>query len=199
MKPQLHAQWYALQLQWQKSILAVYRSANPDHITEGIRWYPFATSTLAELRLTSGVPITAEAVAAICAVLSPRITWQSNIEGVRRILRAKRQGTRVPPVVAGLMRNADKAWDIANGGSLDQVTGPKVSAFYANLTGNLQRVTIDVWAARAAGVDDSAMTHLDRYRYVYLERAYQAVVAEIGFQCVEVQALCWIVVRGQGE
>jgi hypothetical protein len=200
MKEQLHSQWYALQLDWEKNILAVFRSANADQITEGKRWYPKAIEMLTFLGNSSRLAIDSQRLAAICAVLSPRITWQSNIEGVRRILRAIYLGQSLVPTVAGVRRNVDKAWDIANNGSLDQVTGPKVTAFYANLQGNLQRVTIDVWAARAAGITDEAvMNHLDRYRYVYLERAYQIVAKELGFAPAELQAICWIVVRGKGE
>lgn len=200
MRDILHAQWYALQLEWETSILKAFRQATADQIVEGRRWYPEASKALEELRLTSGLQLDSRPVAAICAVLSPRITWQSNLEGVRRILRARRQGSSICPTVAGVRRNVDKAWTIALGeGSTADVTGPKVSAFYANLCGDLSRVTIDVWAARAAGVADTDMSHLDRYRYMYLERAYQVVAAELGFKPAELQAICWIVVRGKGE
>lgn len=117
------------------------------------------------------------------------------------MLRARYQGQSLMPTkgVAGLASNRNKAWDIANGGDIAQVTGPKVSSFYANLCGDLQRVTIDVWAARVAGVADSDMSHLDGNRYAHLERAYQVVAKDIGFAPAELQAICWIVVRGKGE
>lgn len=201
MKLETHSQWYALQLDWEVSILAAFRSASADQIVEGKRWYPEAIKTLEELRLTSGLQLDSKPVAAICAVLSPRITWQSNVEGVRRILRGVRQGTSlIPSGIAGLAKNRIRAWEIARGiGTTADVSGPKVSAFYANLCGDFQRVTCDTWAARAAGIDDKHSNHLDRYRYVYLERAYQVVAAELGFQPAELQAICWIVVRGKGE
>lgn len=201
MRENLHAQWYALQLGWESNILATFRSATAAQIVEGKQWYPLAQRTLSELATTSNVVILPKRLAAICAVLSPRITWQSNIEGVRRILRATRHDSRLCPTVAGLRANVSKAWDIANevSGSLELVSGPKVTAFYANLQGDYSRVTIDVWAARAAGVGIEHMTHLDRYRYVYLERAYQVVAKELGFEAAELQAICWIVVRGKGE
>jgi hypothetical protein len=197
VRPDTHAYWYALQLEWEVNILATFRAATADQVVEGKRWYPQASSTLASL--AQGVPLDSP-VAAICAVLSPRITWQSNLEGVRRILQAIRCGSSVCPTVAGVRVNVDRAWKIATGeGSSADVSGPKVSAFYANLCGDYQRVTIDVWAARAAGIDEAHHTHLDRYRYVYLERAYQVVAAELGFAPAELQAICWIVVRGKGE
>lgn len=199
----LHAYWYALQLQWEVNILATFRTANADQIAEGKRWYPEARARIAELIADSRLAVDASFTAritAVCAVLSPRITWQSNLEGVRRALKALWTGTSIAPTIAGTYHNKEKAWSIATGDAgLELVTGPKVSSFYANLMGDYQRVTIDIWAARAAGVPDTDVTHLDRRRYQYLERAYQTVSAQLGFSPAELQAICWIVVRGKGD
>lgn len=201
MREQLHSKWYALQLEWECNILKTFRAATADQIVEGRRWYPQAIKTLTELRLTSGLQLDSKSVAAICAVLSPRITWGENIKGVAAMLRAVRQGSSLLPAgIAGLAKNRARAWDIARGLlTTDAVSGPKVTAFYANLCGDYQRVTLDVWAARAAGVDEAQHDHIDRYRYVYLERAYKVVAEELGFLPAELQAICWIVVRGKGE
>lgn len=191
-----HTKHLARQLVWERNILATFELATPSQIVDGKRWYPEAIKALDDACM--GV-WDIETRAAVCAMLSPRITWTQNVINVRKIARAVSQGLRVPPVMAGLNRNINKAWDTANDGDLFRVSGPKVSAFYANLCGNFQRVTLDVWAARAAGLTDEVMNHIDRNRYVYLERAYQAVAAELGFAPAELQAICWIVVRGKGE
>ncbi len=104
------------------------------------------------------------------------------------------------PTIAGLWSNVEKAWILADGGDISEtVSGPKVTRFYANLCGDYQRVTCDTWAATAAGIPASMHTHIDRNRYVHLELAYQRVSAELGFLPAELQAICWIVVRGKGE
>jgi hypothetical protein len=55
------------------------------------------------------------------------------------------------PVVNGTLANRAKAWRIACGEDPDAVlSGPKVRAFFANIMGDVDAVTIDVWAARAA-------------------------------------------------
>lgn len=195
----LYTDWYALQLDWEKSILQTYLSATPAQIVEGKRWYPQAIATLRDIDASTGLLSDYTRAAAVCAVLSPRITWDTNVKGTRALVRAVSQGLRVPPSVAGVRSNVDRAWDIANGGDIAQVSGPKVESFFANLCGDFQRVTCDTWAARAAGIDDKHHNHLDRMRYKHLEIAYQTVARELEFEPAELQAICWIVVRGKGE
>jgi hypothetical protein len=184
-------------LGYQRNILKAFELASASQIAEGKTWYPRAIEALRDIVPANLYSV--EYASAICAVLSPRVTWQSNLEGVRRIMRAVSDHSSMVPRVAGVRSNVDKAWSIANDGDVSRVSGPKVSAFYANLTGDFTRVTIDVWAARAAGVPDSQMDHLDRNRYKLLERAYQRIAAELGFLPAELQAIVWIVVRGKGE
>lgn len=195
----LYTDWYALQLDWEKSILQTYLSATPAQIVEGKRWYPQAIATLRDINASTGMLPDYTRVAAVCAVLSPRITWDTNIKDTRAMMRAVGQSLRVRPKVAGFPRKGERAWEIANGGPLELVTGPKVTSFYANLCGDFQRVTCDTWAARAAGIDDKHHNHLDRMRYKHLEIAYQIVAKELAFEPAELQAICWIVVRGNHE
>jgi len=213
MASKTHLKYLKLQQKYERHILATFARANASQIVEGKAWYPYAKAQLSQYVSLWGM----ERAAAICAVLSPRCTWQENLIGVRKIARAFDSGSRIVPVMAGLNRNIDKAWDIANGDSLQRVSGPKVTRFYANLCGDLQRVTCDVWAARAAGckarlpkgaTDEQIAEETARlvqaatrpgYAYDTLEKAYQNVAAKLGFEPAELQAICWIVVRGKGE
>ncbi len=183
------------QIAYESAILAVYSRATAQQITDGLSWYPQA---MRELEVYSDIWNVRER-AAVCAILSPRITWASNLEGVKRIAKAIRQGWNVQPTVAGVRRNVSKAWDTAQDKDVTRVSGPKVSAFYANLCGDFNRVTIDVWAARAAGVSEVEMSHLDRNRYKCLERAYQNVAYELALNPAALQAIVWCVQRGHGE
>lgn len=195
----LYTDWYLLQLDWEKSILETYLRATPAQIVEGKRWYPQATAMLQDIDRSTGMLPDYTRVAAVCAILSPRITWETNVKDTRSMMRAVSQGLRLRPKVAGFARKGEKAWEVANGAPIELVSGPKVSSFFANLCGDYQRVTCDTWAARAAGIPDEQHGHLDRNRYKHLERAYQVVAKELEFEPAELQAICWIVVRGNHE
>lgn len=91
-----HTDYLTLQLEWEANILATFLQATPAQIVDGKRWYPQAISALESIH---DVWYPAQR-AAVCAVLSPRITWQSNLEGVRRMARASSQGLRVCPGTA---------------------------------------------------------------------------------------------------
>jgi hypothetical protein len=191
--------------QFTKNILACFELATRAEITDGKTWYPRAIETLETIRQTACGPVSVwdkpgRAVPAICAVLSPRNSWQTNVEGTRKIVRAASQGNRVPPIVAGIRRNVAKAWHIAETGDTSLVSGPKVCSFFANLCGDLERVTIDFWAARACGItDEKLMSHLDRMRYVSIETAYRNAARTLNLLPAQLQAICWIVERGHGD
>lgn len=185
----------AKQLDCEAKILGAFWQATVDQIADGLAWYPEAIQALAD-----HADIWSQSQrAAVCAILSPRVAWRTNLTAVAKMARAIRQGSGICPSVAGVSRNVVRAWETANDGDVTRVSGPKVSAFYANLCGDFQRVTIDVWAARAAGIQEQSMNHLDRNRYKYLERAYQAVANELHLQPAQLQAIVWIVTRGKGE
>lgn len=192
-------QWLRKQQRFERNILKVYARATASDIADGKIWYPYAIETFA--RIDHSSLWTKERRAAIAAILSPRVTWAENVKNVETIHRAVSQGLRVVPVMAGLNRNIAKAYAVASGErELDAVSGPKVSCFYANLCGDFQRVTLDVWAGRAAGLTETETNAGIRgQRYEYLERAYQNVARSLGFLPAELQAICWVVVRGKGE
>lgn len=191
------AQWLRKQKRFERNILEVFLSATAADIIDGKAWYPSATAKLAEL-----APHWSTAKrAAVCAIISPRITWKENIVGFRKLVNAARDHSSITPVMAGLNRNIQKAYDVAlDKRGCDAATGPKVSCFNANLSGNLERVTLDVWAGRAAGLTAiETDSGIRGKRYEYLECAYQNVAHELGFLPAELQAICWVVVRGKGE
>lgn len=187
--------YIAKTLTYQRNILKAFATATASQVADGKAWYPLAMETLAEI----APKWSTTQRAAICAMLSPRVTWKENMNAVRKIYRASMEHSGLVPTVAGVRRNVAKAWETANDGDTSRVSGPKVSAFNANLNGDFQRVTIDVWAARAAGVPEKQMDHLDGRRYSALETAYKNVAAALFFAPAELQAIVWIAQRGHGE
>lgn len=187
----------SLQPTWERNIMDTYQSATPAQRDAGAGWYPLACEIV---RSYAGDVWSAETSAAVCAVLSPRIPWAENIKALRLFHTAAAQGLRVPPSnVAGLRANVERAWYIAQTGDVSPVSGPKVTSFYANLRGDFSRVTLDIWAARAAGIPEELHNHLDRARYVHLSQSYARVAALTGHAPAVLQAIVWVAIRGKHE
>ena len=176
-------------------ITAAYDAADADAVAAGLAWYGRAESTIAGLAQTYG--ISRDAAAGVVAVLSPRSRWQTNLEWAESVLRAAQSGAECPAVSMGA--NRSKAWSIANGADPESVvSGPKVTAFWANLRGDDTYVTVDVWAARAAGVDKDG-AKLNRSEMAELQAAYRQAAERRGIPVAHLQAVVWVHVRGAAE
>lgn len=184
---QRHAKHAAEHRHMRDRLLRIYGAATGDVIEAGRLWYPNAEDVIADLsrEYDTGRPT----VAAIVAVLSPRQRWRKNIEGARAVLEGEEWRA------VGFDGNRRKAAAIRDGADpLAIVGGDKVTAFWANLIGSREAVTIDVWAQRAA---------LGRFhphppkggRYERLARAYQAAARAIAIPPRELQAIVWLATR----
>jgi hypothetical protein len=182
-------------------------AADVDDLALGLRWYDNAYAIAEELARESdlmksgdmlrpirGWSLTVRQCAGIIAALSPRCQWASNVAGARAMVRAAMMG-EPEPVVAGTRGNRRKAWRIANGADPDAVlSGPKVRAFWANICGDVEAVTVDVWAARAAEghANDQAPV---RRRYELVSEAYRRAARRFGLTPRDAQAAVWTIYR----
>lgn len=175
-------------------ILAAYDAADPADRAAGLAWYTRAEETMADLARQTGA--SRRQAAGVTAALSPRTPWNRNLDIAEQVLSAAADGASKAPSV-GTKANVRKAWAIANGADPDAVLGgPKVTAFYANLSGDPTRPTVDVWAARAAGADPERLTDKRRRE---LRAAYIAAAAARGVAVRDLQAAVWVAVRGSAE
>ena len=181
---------------WQRNILRHYQSATPAQVDAGIAWYPNARASLAPF-----CDVWTESVScAVCAVLSPRVTWKECLRYTAKMHGAVSQGLRTPPTCGGVRRNVERAWYIAESGDTSVVGGPKVCSFYANLTGNFDAVTCDVWACTAAGLDGDVLGHRGHDTlYRHLADTYRNVAALVSLAPAALQAIVWIAIRGNHE
>ena len=174
-------------------ILTAYDAADPADAAAGLAWYERAEATMRDIAARTGASRTA--AAGVTAALSPRTPWARNLSIAEETLAAARDGRPAPSV--GTRANVRKAWAIANGADPDAVLGgPKVTAFYANLTGDPDRVTVDVWAARAAGADPDRLTDKRRRE---LRDAYRIAAEARGISPRALQAAVWVAVRGAAD
>jgi hypothetical protein len=190
---QRQARYAAEHRHWRDRLLRRFETASADALEGGGLWYPRAEAVIAELADRHGVA--RPRVAAIIAVLSPRQRWRKNVESAVRVLEGEAWRA------AGYAANRTKAERLAAGAPLaDVIGGDKVTAFWANLIGSREAVTVDTWAARAAyGLDRPLPDQPKGTRYTRLARAYRAAAESAGIPPREFQAIVWLAVRPASE
>lgn len=128
---------------------------------------------------------TLEQVAGVIAAFSPRVSWKRNLELAELFLAGE-----ATPGLAMSRQNAEKVYA---GGTL---TGPKTAAFAANIAGNYDPVTVDVWMMRAAGLDTDRPTVV---QYREISKAVRRMARRHNMTPAAMQALIWIKIRGKAE
>jgi len=169
------------------NLLNTFLAATPDEREAGMHWYSDARSTIRALSdEVGGSPMR---FAAVVAALSPRIRWATNLDAATRVMRSAAMGLEEPKV-AGFGHNRAIAWALANGASIDILTGPKTKAFFWNLVGNEQEVTVDVWMLRAAGLEVANKGNIEN-----VQQAIKRIARHRRLTPAQVQAIIWITVR----
>lgn len=187
------AQYAAEHRHWRDRLTRHFEVAPAEIHIEGAAWYGNAERVVAELAEAHG--LSRPRVAGVIAALSPQVRWRENVESATRILEGKYTG------VQGYPANVGKASAIAAGGDPDLILGgDKVRAFWANLIGSREAVTVDTWAARAAyGLERPLPGQPKGTRYERIARAYRAAAASVAAHPREFQAIVWLAVRPPTE
>lgn len=173
-----------------RRITHAWGNASPQDIADGHAWYAKAHQLALEIS-----PDDVARGAGIIAALSPRISWSRNKVAAQIIADRYRDGQEMPYVTGVLQANARKAWRIASGESPDVVLGgQKVKAFYANIIGDHDAVTVDTWAAKVATDDDTRL-----YPHIYddIASSYRHVARKVGVSPAILQASTWVAIRGR--
>ena len=174
------------------AILGHYERATPGQRDDGRQWYPAAQA--AALALAAGTDFSRTQCAGVIAALSPRISWSQNLRAAGLMVDAASWDWADAPVVAGLPNNRAKAWRILKGERPDRVLGgDKVTSFFANIMGDTDAVTIDVWACRVAGLETTSVT---AKQYAAVRAAYTDAARLAGETPRNMQAITWIAARG---
>ena len=72
--------------------------------------------------------------------------------------------------------------------------GPKTRAFARNISGDREAVTVDVWACRVAGIDETKLSRVGVYEAV--AQAYRDAASVKGVDPATMQATTWVTARG---
>lgn len=162
----------------------------PDDVDyKAVNWYSDATKLIQEL-YGDNWQLFVDLLAATSPRQSVKRNWQQSAAilaaYIDREARPIRFGDLLGDVMYSHLNNVVRA--------LQQrpISGPKVSRFAANLKGNLDVVTIDVWICKAYGIDHKALT---TSVYNRLETRIQSDAGRQGIAAANWQAVLWFTVR----
>jgi hypothetical protein len=131
-------------------------------------------------------------VAGVVAVTSPMLRWSQNIKVAEAYCRQYQAGLPreewVPAIYVG--RSMARAHLILQG-DWTALSGPKVEAFFENLRGNHDVVTVDTWMIRLGLKSNEATPK----RLTLIVTACERVAAKLDMWPAEVQAIAWLVAR----
>lgn len=165
----------------------------------GLRWYPLARAwleTLAARYAQHGA--TLESVAGACAALSPQVSWLDQtrfLPGFLESVLVERDAETLPH--PGFLRNRRRAARILLGEDPASVLGgPKVTAFYACILGDAERVCVDRHAATVALGERTPS--LSARLVAEIQRAYALAARSLGIGARDLQSLLWCHYKASG-
>lgn len=174
-------------------IVALVKDATTEEHAGGLVWYPAFSRAIAAYGEQHG--LSREESLALFAALSPRARINRNWANFKAA--CETHTTEQCVCLTGCHRAKVEKF-LAGLSSVTQVTsGDKVTAFYANLAGDLSQVTIDRHAiAGALGHCPDNLT-LSHAQYRGFALVFQAASKLLELEPAQVQAIAWIVWRRQ--
>lgn len=122
--------------------------------------------------------------AKLLAATSPRQSVKRNVSLAKRAYKSyKTFDHDFAGFLPASIGNVKRAYENA------ELSGPKVSAFYENITGNLDVVTVDIWMFRYYNLKPSAKN------YKIIERRVKRSAKRYGLKPAVLQAILWTACR----
>lgn len=172
-----------------KRISRVFNRATEDEFKAGMTWYNEATGIVYDLSEASRY--TVGQVAAAMAHLSPRLRWNQNVAAIELLVLED----FIPGyVMSGPAGRARKALLAADPEATFGKKAKKTLNFSRNCAGDVNAVTIDVWAARVVGITESQLKLEGVYEAI--AHCFRLAAKRAGITPAQMQAITWIVVRG---
>lgn len=184
---------------YQRALSSTYALADAATRGYGERWYGEACDFAAGLADEHGCTV-AQAAGCIAA-LSPMNHWSQNQSDTEQVCDWYFDRETTEPDwslkrrIVAYNANVDKAIDCLGATCpLDVLGGPKVTAFYRNIMGDTDAVTVDVWITRAATRGARNQPTAREYREIAVALRREARRANMSPR--DFQAAVWIVARG---
>jgi|688.fasta_scaffold133879_4 hypothetical protein len=175
-----------------KRISRTFGKATAEDILAGKVWYCEAQDLCENLSLFSDYTI--DQIAAAMAQLSPRLRWSQNVDSIIALVN---DGVVPAYVMSGPAGRAHKAINAAEPFDTFGKAAKKTRSFARNITGDVHAVTVDVWAARIAGVTEDQLKLVGVYEAV--AHCYRLAAKRAGIDPQQMQAITWIVIRGSAS
>lgn len=186
------------------NISAVFENATDAQFDDGMAWYGNANAVACKIAADNDVSV--EIAAGVISALSPRTHWSVNVAAAEYVISTN---GLYPESQSILHTNHVRALNILRGTHTpDDWQGPKIKAFYANILGDKNAVTIDTWAMVAAfnvsaddGSEEFGMLQVYVKRsgvYDMVADAYRIAARNYGIAPCEMQAIVWVAVRNAG-
>jgi hypothetical protein len=154
-------------------------------IEQASKWYLDAERVAEEV--ARNLDATLEVGATVVSAFSPRERWSLNV------VKAVKFSLGEPVTALGNnIRMANAGLSLG----FDALNGQKTNAFARAIAGDENAVVIDVWMLRALGIEKKSPTHS---QYKEMAKAVTAVAVEYGMTPRAMQALIWIIVRGNAS
>ncbi len=177
------------------NLRAAFLSADDKIISEGMVWYTEARAIVKEIARV--YQVTENLVAAVMAAASVNTYWHINIEKTwLYVAQLAKNGQAHGGHFGFVIDRINEIWsrrrDYAK--IVRGANGLKIEAFYRNLSGNRQAVTVDRHMKRAAGLSgDKATTKQNEA----VTEAVCRLAKEFGVLPEQVQAIIWLVQVGK--
>ena len=163
-----------------RRIEKAWNACNDSDKETGMVWYPKAFETASRIADDYALPI--DSVVAVIANTSPRIQWNRNVT-VTEIICA---GGNPSGVFGTSIRKAIAALNSSN--PVETVSGPKTEAFFQNIMGNSEPVTIDTWMLKVIGLTANDLTNAN---YPIIADAFRTYARRLALPPSAFQAIIW--------
>ena len=176
------------------NLVALYNQVPADVRENGQKWYHDVRAQCKSWGDEFNVSV--EQVAGVISALSPRTSWTKNLTLARQVMVCWKGGSWQDALALPTMkRGIAHAWKILDG-DLGTLNGPKTRAFMDNIAHeDSSKVTVDVWAVRAAKFDFDAPYKDITGKYSEYEEAYLEGAWLTNLRGYEFQAIVWVWVR----
>ena len=178
-------------------ILAAYENATKEELAEGIAWYDEAQVLAANI--AAGTDYTTSQIAAVIAVISPRLAWSKNtvypafiVDYHARGFRAVEEWRAGDKGMSVTHQRRRAAVAILDGDDPFKHLGIKTGNFFLNIMGDPDAVTVDSWATKVALGNPYVEENPGDAAYRKISDAYQDAAKRAGLSARAMQAATWV-------